>query len=339
MVSLSSALEPIGLQPGTSDQPDFATSDGSTILEIKDGQGGVRDLRAAVAQLALYARDPQVQRAILLVRDARMSNTGIREEWQQILSILVPGITRKLELIALLGDTPVLLPENIYLRDLAHRVGATSRQSLPRPDRSFEVMRVLLTRWLQNQGPISLKALGEQTGLSHPTVRKGLADLDVEQDRGVVLRKFPQAAWSRLLAMAPLVRQTQAFVDQSGRGADPHGLLRRLARCPPMGVAVAGVAAAHHWHPGFDLEGLPRLDLSVHQAEDDFVRRLDPALVLAPPGAPPVLVLHIIPRAASLFVESNGLPWADPVEVLLDLHELRLLEQADAMMRFLRSSR
>ena len=68
------------------------------------------------------------------------------------------------------------------------------------------------------------------------------------------------------------------------------------------------------------------------------MKRLDPALVPAPSGTPPVLVLHTIPRAQSLFTQ-DGLPWADPVEVLLDLHELRLLAQAEEMIRFLRSSR
>jgi hypothetical protein len=68
-----------------------------------------------------------------------------------------------------------------------------------------------------------------------------------------------------------------------------------------------------------------------------FVAMLDPALVLAPPGTPSLLVLHAVPRAESLFVPvDSGPPWADPVEALLDLYDLRLIEQADDLVRALR---
>jgi len=120
------------------------------------------------------------------------------------------------------------------------------------------------------------------------------------------------------------IRQTEAFVDESGRGGAPQRLLDRLARLHPVGVAVGGVVAARHWHPALDLHGLPRLDVTVHAPEGrmdtGFVERLDPALVPAPAGAPPLLVLHALPRAESLFTvdSEGGLPITDPVEALLD---------------------
>lgn len=194
---------------------------------------------------------------------------------------------------------------------------------------------------------MTVKELQEQTGLSHPTVTKGIMALEgaVERkrDRSVALRSFPREAWGRLLALAPTVRQTAGFVDESGRGADPVRLLERVRRLGPGRVAVAGVAGARHWHAAFDLHGLPRLDLSVNAPDGPldtaFVEQLDPALVPAPRGTPPTLVLHAVPRAASLFVpDAEGrVPWADPVEVLLDLHELRLVEQADDLVWVLRS--
>jgi hypothetical protein len=43
----------------------------------------------------------------------------------------------------------------------------------------------------------------------------------------------------------------------------------------------------------------------------------------------PSLVIHALRRAESLFQPGeDGLPWADPVECLLDLHEARLESQA-----------
>lgn len=42
-------------------------------------------------------------------------------------------------------------------------------------------------------------------------------------------------------------------------------------------------------------------------------------------------------RAESLFMPGDGgLPWADSVEALLDLYELRLIEQADDLFRRMR---
>ncbi len=47
--------------------------------------------------------------------------------------------------------------------------------------------------------------------------------------------------------------------------------------------------------------------------------------------------VHRIVRAESSFEESPGsLPYADPVETLLDLHELHLTAQAEALVRRMR---
>ena len=329
---------------------DFASADRRTIIEVKEGQGGARDLYAAVAQLAMSANASGADRAILLIRGARMSATGIREEWNRLMTVVAPDIANRMCLVVVLDGKPFSIPEDPYLRELGLRALSTagSHARSLRADRSFEVLRVLLSRWLLRQGPMSIKALQAQTGRSHPTVSKGLSSLagvlDRKRDRSVALHSFPSEAWSQLLALSPRVRQTMAFVDQSGRGADPARLLERLMRLHPPGIAVAGVVAARHWHADFDLEGLPRLDLSIHAPEGsmdaDFVSRLDPALAPAPRGAPPALTLHAVPRAVSLFVAdaAGRLPWADPVEVLLDLHELRLVEQADEFVRALRRS-
>lgn len=346
MDPLADALASAGFLPAAGPVGQFAGADGA-IVEVKDAQSGVRDLRAAVAELALRTRDTSAPRAVLLIRGARMSAAGLREEWARLLTVLVPDVADRLRLVAVLEEDVVVVPDEVWMRELADRVTGAARPQArsARVDRSFEVMRVLLSRWLLHRGRIAVGELQRQTGLSHPSVSKGLAALgpalDRHRDRSVALRAFPREAWSQLVALAPRVRQTAAFVDESGRGGDPQRLLERLRRAPPPGVAVAGVLAARQWHPAFDLEGLPRLDLSVHAPDGGmdtaFVALLDPALVPAPPGTPPLLVLHAVPRAETLFVpHDGGLPWADPVEALLDLYELRLIEQADDLVRALR---
>lgn len=326
---------------------DFASGDRRVIVEVKRTGGGLRDVHAAALQVAMYASALGAERGIVLLCGSRVSAAGLRDEWQKLLKVLAPDVASRLGLVAILDGDVLVEPDDPLLRDIAEAAANTGGPSAPtlRGNRSFEVMRVLLSRWLLHRGCIAVGELQRQTGLSHPSVSKALAALGPavqrRRDRSVALCAFPGEAWAQLVALAPKVRQTSAFVDESGRGGDPQRLLDRVRRTSPPGVAVAGVVAARHWHSGLDLEGLPRLDLSVHAPnggmDTAFVARLDPALVPAPPGTPPLLVLHAVPRAESLFVVGDGGPaWADPVEALLDLYELRLIEQADDLVRALR---
>lgn len=326
---------------------DFVSGDRRVIIEAKRTGGGLRDVHAAALQVAMYARTLGAERGIVLLCGSRVSAAGLRDEWQKLLQVFAPDVASRLGLVAILEEDVVVEPDDPLLRDIAEAAANAGGRTAPtlRGNRSFEVMRVLLSRWLLHRGRIAVGELQRQTGLSHPSVSKALAALgpsvERRRDRSVALRAFPLEAWAQLVALAPKVRQTAAFVDESGRGGDPRRLLDRLRRTPQPGVAVAGVAAARHWHAGLDLEGLPRLDLTVHAPnggmDTTFVAKLDPALVPATPGTPALLVLHALPRAESLFVAvDGGPPWADPVEALLDLYELRLIEQADDLVRALR---
>jgi hypothetical protein len=124
------------------------------------------------------------------------------------------------------------------------------------------------------------------------------------------------------------------FVDRSGEPGSAVALQRRLAQVAPVGVALGGVAGARHHQPEIDIVGLPRLDLSVHapgkDADIGFVRRLDPALQpVQDAREPALLVLHFIRHRDALFGPGpGGVPVADPVECLLDLHECGLEAQA-----------
>jgi len=360
MNDLASALRALGLVPylewetgrgfadASLDTPDFVGTDGAVVVAVKASQGGARDLRAAVAQLACWAREHPDARCVLLVLHSRMSADGVRAESERLQAVLRPEIAGRLGIVVLLDDDAVMIPDDPVL----HRIAACAATVKTKPkrarvDRSYEVMRVLIARWLMKRGRIAIGELGRQAGLSHPSVRKALAAMDdaVERkpDRSVVLRSLPHEQWARLVALAPTIRQREAFVDESGRGGDPRRLVARLARLQPAGVALGGVVGAMHWHPDLDLNGLPRLDVTVHAPDGvmdiGFVERLDPALVPARGGAPPLLVVHALLRAETLFmVDTGGLPIADPVEVLLDLHELRLVEQAEALVRHMRSA-
>jgi hypothetical protein len=143
------------------------------------------------------------------------------------------------------------------------------------------------------------------------------------------------------LALGDGLRETHRFVDRSGRASETGDLLRRFAK-RGRHAALGGVEAARHYMPTFDLNGLPRIDVSVTSADDlTWVKKIDPALAetpMSPSSASPLLVVHRLRRPEPRFDGAAGVAFADPAEVLLDLHELRLVDQADEFVHALRES-
>lgn len=347
--ALTAALEELGFGPsGKGGRADFESPDGQMITEVKANVAGARDLHAAIMELAVRANSGLVSRAILLILNTKMSNDGLRRVWDASLSVLRPEIASRMHLITSGEGPQLVLPSTDHsLNEMARRVATrwVERQRAPRP---FEVMKILLNRWLLGRGPIAINELQEQTGLSYPTVAVRLDELgdivERRSNRSVLLRNFPQKSWSELLITASRVRPSMAFEDATGRPPEFSYLLKRLARLRPDHVGISGVAGARHWQPSFDLDGMPRLDLVVHApdgaADLDFITRLDPALSPTDKPYTAAIVVHVLPRPASLFTaeSDSATVWADPVEILLDLHELRLVEQADAFIRYIRAS-
>jgi hypothetical protein len=207
-----------------------------------------------------------------------------------------------------------------------------------RPSEAFlDILRLLLVHWFRQTGPLTSKDLCAQSGFSYPTVAIALEKLEPcmmrHSDRRIELRSFPRDAWFKLVAQAEKVRSSQGYADRSGRPRPPEVLLDRLRELARDDIGVAGVLGARHYLPGLDLMGTPRLDLVVHskrmRAPNDFLRRLDPALKPVERGESPQLVVHTLYRPETLFTHTDkGDIWADEVECLLDLHEMRLESQA-----------
>lgn len=343
------ALDELGYRPvkdSVDRAVDFASDDGSFVIEVLERPStAVRDLRAKLLPLAAsIADDPRIERACLLLVVDRLTRGRLSDEWKGLMAVLRPEVARRLALVAVGEDLQVCLPdESPDLVELAgvggSLVDASAPPTLPRMAKSLEVLKVLVVRWLLGEGPIARGALGEQAGCSYPTVAKAIERfggvIREHSNRSVELKAFPREAWHELLALSPTHRARLAYSDRTGRRADPEGLLRRLERLRPPHVALGGVAAAHHWDPHFDLRGTPRVDLSLATEEGldlGFLRRLDPGLGLQTGQGSPVLVVHPLQRPVPLFTPGDDLPIADPVETLLDLNELRLVDQANALI-------
>jgi hypothetical protein len=318
------------------------------VIEAKGSLGGVRDLRASILQLAEYASRPSVREAWLLAAAHRMPGS-IRQAWLSALHALRPVIAKKLRLVAVNGDVVTTVPEDPTLLELGREIARLDRHHRPaKPyDAYFDVLHVLLVRWLLNHGPIQMSELGATTGLSQPTIRAAVQRLgsEVTKDsrRRVELNAFPRRSWGEMVALAARIRESQLFADTSGQPRPVEKLVERLSKRSPAGVALGGVLAARHWDPELDLEGVPRLDLCVHAPQAppglSFVKQMDPALRPVDSTSPASVAVHVVRRKTSLFDASGPerLPWADPVDTLLDLEELRLHAQAGELIRRLRA--
>lgn len=338
---------------------DYLSRNGKTAVEVQQVIYGSRGLYSAVMQLALFLeRNPTIERACLVLHRTRMSMKRLKAEWQSSKKVLRSLAAKRLCLIVVGNDETWVEPDEPYLRRIARVFeeaasrddGAMGEVVQQQPGQKlYEVLKVLLNRWLLDQGPIALGELAEQVGCSYPTVRKALAKpslrraLQITSNRSVELKAFPHDAWRELLALSETQRNSFRYRDRSGEKPTPQGVLKRLEKNKPSRLALGGVLAARHWHSNFDLHGTPRLDLVYHapngKVDLEFVRKLDPALTRTDdPSEPAVLVVHPLVRAAPLFIEKTekGIPWADPVETALDLCDLSLTTQANQLLTHLR---
>ncbi len=347
-------------EPAESGQEfDYLSRDRSTAVVVIRSPQGSRGLYAGSVRLALAAASREkLKRACLVIDATRLSARWLRGEWESVRQLFSPGISRRLAIVAVGAKEPWFEPHEPIMDQIAaawarndiSESGGLSSKIRPYPRRrSFEVVKVLLVRWLRSDGPIPLGKLADAVGCTYPTIRRAIRQLEIksylsrESNRSVQLARFPQESWKELLALAPSMRGSLQFTDRSGDEPSPHRLLERLNRIRPPGIAVGGVSAARYWHPDFDLHGMPRLDLVLHAPDGTmdirFLKRLDPALEQAAvPNSAPALVIHPLIRKDSLFTESKRgpMPLADPVETLLDLHELGLSRQADQMLAHFR---
>lgn len=344
-----------GFEPREGSSNEFRSRDGRRLLDIQLRPQGVRDLHASFLKTAQEAaRDKRVARAILAAWMPRPTDDRIVREWRETLELLKPSIAGRIALVIVRKDACRPLPEDKELRDLGEslrgrlgRMDVPSRESRPGVSPAFfEVFKVLLQQWMLGRGPIAIGELMRRTGSSYPTVAEAIRRLEGTQEvsrrsnRSVQLARFPERTWPEILALSGSLRRTRYYADPSGRPPDPQALYRRLQGMPRGPVAVGGVQAGRHWDPDFDLNGLPRLDLSVHMpagaGDLGFLERLDPALRRADPAARGIVVaVHPLLRADAGFEKDpkGRVDWADPVETVLDLHELRLAEQAEDLIR------
>ena len=311
---------------------------------------GSRDLHAATVEMALAVKeDKRIQRAFLVWRSDRMSWTRARREWCRVAALLPGNLRKRLAFVRFVEGSPVECePPHLKTHHVLRKLEETG---LPHDDRAlpfsgglsaglFEVFKVLLVMWLRRSGPTTTGHLMETCGCSYPTVAGAIEELARRRElrrlrnRSVELVGFPRQTWQQVVTISDQLRKPVRFVNAAGRAPEPEFHLKLLREARLGEVAIGGVVAARRLFPDFDLVGTPRLDLtlaSTGMGVRELLSRVDPTLqVSQDPTAEFAIVVHRLRRAESLYqpARAGDVPSADEVEVLLDLYELRLEQQA-----------
>jgi hypothetical protein len=349
---------------------------GNTLIEVKVGVRAVRNLRTGVMDLAhrLTQKNAQ-QRALLVLADPQITQERLEREWRAAQETLRPEVMERISLVVFKDGHFRGLPQDldpqirsqleIVLRDQV----ASRRVRIHSGATYYEIFKVLIHQWLLDKGPMTADWVARTVGCNYRTVASALfrlgSTIKRHSDRRIELAHFPREEWAELVAVSNQTRSTVRFADRSGQPRSPESLHRRLtdrylaairgqsqptelllgrlAKMEQPNIGVGGVFGAKHYYPNLDLTGSPRLDLTIHGNRVDwgFVEQLDPALRrVQDPSEPANLVAHFLRRHDPLFDrEPEGALWADPVECLLDLHEMRMESQAREFLNSFPSAR
>jgi len=327
----------------------FDYESANLIGEVKYRLRAVPLIRSAIFQLSDALSQNGKQQGFLLLVNSSVSRKRINEEWLLIQSIINPDIANRIKIYLKEGEKVYGWPENPDKGILEHLSRAMKDESpevglrLPQTDYFSVILKILLLNWLghssQKSEIMTMKRLGELAGCSYPTVASSLDRLKNylthSSNEGLQLRRFPHEQWHSMILGASKIRATQRFVDRSGQPRRPSFLLERLANMQLDHIGVGGIPAALAVYPDLNITGSPRLDICIHApgkvADIAFIKQLDPALELTKDQMEPAQVnLHFVRSEYSHFEQYlPGIKRASWVECMLDLHEMRLGEQAD----------
>jgi len=348
---------------------DWLSPDDNWAITALDQPAGTRELHSLILKLvtALHERKAGAapSHGCLVFAHPALSPTRLAAEWDKAIEVLSPRYSGSLAILTPHMQRGATLPATLWADHLRKALQAVPFETPeesgevglpPLTEKSFEVLKVILSRWLRSSSPLPIGKIQELTGFSYPTVARTIRRLRAYNevrhgsDRSVLLTGFLDRSWGEALASIRSLRRSYFFRDASGRAPDLEYLLERIertARPKPSVLALSGTEGARFFDPSFDLNGIPRIDLVLHDPigkspPDAWVKAIDPALKpAAMPDSNATLVIHCVRREQSLFEDrpSKSLPVSDPAEILLDLADLRLSGQAEDLTQKLLAKR
>ena len=317
-------------------------------VDVKTNTHGFRNFRSVLLEMAYWLAQNPKSRGLLVLAESRITQNRLYEEMQRAGRVLHPEALNRLSVALSKDGRTSGLPKNLG-NEFSSWLDTLLRKGPP-PARSREsfylILEILVHQWLLGKGPMTTDWLMKTSGCSYPTVAGALGrlahSLNRSSDRKVELRHFPMEEWARLLAASERIRSTMRFADASGKPRPLEDHVRRLEKMKVPNLALGGALGARHYHPPLDLIGSPALNFSLHcpagEMDLDFIGKMDPALKpVRDPQSPAHVVVHAVRRPNAFFMPRNGgLSWADPVECLLDLQEVKLEAQAGEFLDALR---
>ncbi len=333
-------------------QPDWEAE--NIWVEVKTHITAIRIIRDSFMQL-IYATSEQEfsGRVILLLIEPNISYNRLYNEWEkakrafrlEAFSNIIIYVFQKGKLVSIPNVTDTELTD--ALLKICKEEGLNKKYSLPKIDYKAEIYKIIIHRWLIKAGSITSDWLSKAVGCNYRTVANTLQSLGNtiirHSDRSVELKYFPKDVWEWLIVNSNRSRLTKHYSDQSGHPRQIESFIKRLSKIKDINIAIAGTLGAKFYHADIDLIGDPRLDITIHCPEKyfntDFIKKIDPALEENQnKNNPASIVLHFIRRKISFFKpNSNGIAWADPIECILDLHEMHLEPQALELLNYLQT--
>jgi hypothetical protein len=309
------------------------------------GTHNLRDIRGNLLALAyLLAKEPAGTQAACVLVGSKITQDRLAAELALFRAAVRPSLGSRVHLAQLVDGRLIGLPSpgTGFMAWLQGLVGEkVAPASTPNSSREV-VLGFLLRSWLAHSGPLSTTAIQSAVGASYPTVAKVLKQLEAASvlsratDRRVEIRAPSLPQWRHWIAAQAIARKTVRFIDPAGTARSPEAMAQRLFKLGRDDVAVGGVLGARRHFAGLNITGGIRLDLTVHRAPLDFISKLDAGLVeTQDPHAKAAIVVHHSQGSTPWFVKDAAGLWADPLDCLIDLHELGLDEQTDDMLMHL----
>ena len=331
-------------------QPDWETE--KIWVEVKTHTTAIRVIRDYFMQLIYAISDQEFSgKIILLLIEPNISYIRLYEEWQKAKKAFRMDVFSNIIICIFQKGQLISIPEalNNELTDALLKVckeeQLNTNNPLPKVDYKAEIYKIIIYRWLIKAGPMTSDWLSKTVGCNYRTVANTLQSLGNtiirHSDRSVELKYFPKDVWEWLIVNSNKSRLTKYYSDRSGHPRSIESLIKRLSKVKD--IAIAGTFGSKHYQEDIDLIGDPRLDLTVHcpgkYFNADFIKKIDPALEEdVHKNNPASMALHFIRRKKPFFKSNpNGIAWADPVECLLDLHEMRLEPQALELLNYLQT--
>jgi len=330
-------------------QPDWKTKD--IWVEVKTNITAIRIIRDSFMQLIYAISDQEFSGTIiLLLIEPNISYKRLYNEWEkakrafrlEAFSNITIYVFQKGQLVSIPNDPNAELTD--ALLKVCKKEKLNKKNPLPRIDYKAEIYKIIIYKWLIKAGPITTDWLSKAVGCNYRTVANTLQSLGNtiirHSDRSIELKYFPKDVWEWLIVNSNDSRLTKHYSDQSGHPRQIESFIKRLLKIKDINISIAGTLGARHYHTDIDLIGDPRLDITIHCPEKyfntDFIKKIDPALEEGiDRDKPASIVLHYIRRKKSFFKPNpNGIAWADPIECILDLHEMHLEPQALELLNY-----